>query len=394
MSEAGQQSDQVGAGVGTISSARAAGAGSAVDRTRPADRAWLAQAVRLIEADMQRSADTHLLRFPMPRCFADAGIDLYLKDESTHVTGSLKHRLARSLFLYALCSGALTERTTVIEASSGSTAVSEAYFARMIGLPFVAVMPASTSPEKIALITAQGGRCHLVDDPAAMYAESHRLAAECDGHYMDQFTYAERATDWRGNNNIAESIFAQLALERHPIPEWVVVGAGTGGTSATIGRFVRYRGYPTRLCVADPEGSAFFPAWRDGDPARTGTGSRIEGIGRPRVEPSFVGPIVDRMQRVPDAASVGMMRELETILGRRVGPSTGTSVWACFDLIAHLRETGVGGSIVTLLCDSGDRYAGTYFDDSWVAGQGWDLSPFRLAVREFMADGRWVGSAG
>jgi len=272
--------------------------------------------------------------------------------------------------------------------------VSEAYFARMIGLPFVAVMPASTSPEKIALITAQGGRCHLVDDPAAMYAESHRLAAECDGHYMDQFTYAERATDWRGNNNIAESIFAQLALERHPIPEWVVVGAGTGGTSATIGRFVRYRGYPTRLCVADPEGSAFFPAWRDGDPARTGTGSRIEGIGRPRVEPSFVGPIVDRMQRVPDAASVGMMRELETILGRRVGPSTGTSVWACFDLIAHLRETGVGGSIVTLLCDSGDRYAGTYFDDSWVAGQGWDLSPFRLAVREFMADGRWVGSAG
>ncbi len=140
---------------------------------------------------------------------------------------------------------------------------------------------------------------------------------------MDQFTYAERATDWRGNNNIAESIFAQLALERHPIPAWIVVGAGTGGTSATIGRFVRYRGHPTRLCVADPEGSAFFPGWRDGDPSRTGAPSRIEGIGRPRVEPSFVGPIVDRMQRVPDAASVGTMRELATILGRRVGPSPG-----------------------------------------------------------------------
>jgi cysteine synthase A len=370
------------------------GDGSVVDRTRPADRAWLAHAVRLIEADMQRSADTHLLRFPMPGCFADAGIDLYLKDESTHVTGSLKHRLARSLFLYALCNGALTERTTVIESSSGSTAVSEAYFARMIGLPFVAVMPARTSPEKIALIQAQGGRCHLVDDPAAIYAESRRLAAECDGHYMDQFTYAERATDWRGNNNIAESIFAQLSLERHPVPEWVVVGAGTGGTSATIGRYVRYRGYPTRLCVADPEGSAFFPAWRHADPTRTGTGSRIEGIGRPRVEPSFVGPVVDRMQRVPDAASVGLMRELETILGRRVGPSTGTSVWACFELIGQMRDAGVGGSIVTLLCDSGDRYAETYFDDGWVARQGWDLTPYRAAVRDFMADGRWAGLSG
>src|SRR6478752_3954405 len=244
-----------------------------VDRTRPADRAWLAHAVRLIEADMQRSADTHLLRFPLPGCFDEAGIDLYLKDESTHVTGSLKHRLARSLFLYALCNGWLTERTTVIESSSGSTAVSEAYFARMIGLPFVAVMPASTSREKIALIEAQGGRCHLVADPGTIYAESHRLARECGGHYMDQFTHAERATDWRGNNNIAESIFAQLSLERHPVPEWIVVGAGTGGTSATIGRYVRYRGDMPRLCVPDPEGSAFFPAWRDGNPAQLGSPS-------------------------------------------------------------------------------------------------------------------------
>ncbi len=368
------------------------GSVAVVDRSRPADRAWLAHAVRLIEADLQRSADTHLLRFPLPDCFADAGIDLYLKDESTHVTGSLKHRLARSLFLYALCNGWLTERTTVIESSSGSTAVSEAYFARMIGLPFVAVMPASTSPEKIALIQAQGGRCHLVQDPSAIYAESHRLAAACDGHYMDQFTYAERATDWRGNNNIAESIFAQLALERHPVPRWVVVGAGTGGTSATIGRYLRYRGHPTQLCVADPEGSAFFPGWRDDDPTRTGTPSRIEGIGRPRVEPSFIGSIVDRMHRVPDAASVATMRELETILGRRVGPSTGTSVWACLELINGLRDDGLDGSIVTLLCDSGDRYAGTYFDDDWVAARGWDLGPYRAAVRDFLANGRWTRS--
>ncbi len=83
---------------------------------------------------------------------------MYLKDESVHPTGSLKHRLARSLFLYGLCNGWITEGTTIVEASSGSTAVSEAYFARFLGLPFIAVMPASTSPEKIALIEAQGGR--------------------------------------------------------------------------------------------------------------------------------------------------------------------------------------------------------------------------------------------
>jgi cysteine synthase A len=73
-----------------------------------------------------------------------------------HPTGSLKHRLARSLFLYGLCNGWITERTTIVEASSGSTAISEAYFARFLELPCVAVMPTSTSPEKVALIEGYG----------------------------------------------------------------------------------------------------------------------------------------------------------------------------------------------------------------------------------------------
>ena len=111
---------------------------SDVDRSDLAARAWVDRAVAAVEADAQRSADTHLLRFPLP---PEWGVDLYLKDESTHPTGSLKHRLARSLFLYGLCNGWILEGTTVVEASSGSTAVCEAYFARLLGLPFVAVMP-------------------------------------------------------------------------------------------------------------------------------------------------------------------------------------------------------------------------------------------------------------
>ena len=96
---------------------------SDVDRSDPGGRAWVERAVSLVEADAHRSADTHLLVYPLP---LEWGVDLYLKDESTHPTGSLKHRLARSLFLYALCSGQLHEGSTVVEASSGSTAVSGA----------------------------------------------------------------------------------------------------------------------------------------------------------------------------------------------------------------------------------------------------------------------------
>jgi cysteine synthase A len=359
-----------------------------LDLCSESQRAWVTEAIRKVEADANRSADTHLLPFPLP---AEWGIDLYLKDESVHPTGSLKHRLARSLFFYALCNGWIREGTPVVEASSGSTAVSEAYFARMLGLPFIAVMPANTSPEKIELIEFQGGKCHLVHDPAQVYAEARRLAHGISGHFMDQFTYAERATDWRGNNNIAESIFEQMALERYPVPSWIVVGAGTGGTSATIGRYVRYKCFRTKLCVVDPENSAFYDGWACGDTGFTvDRGSRIEGIGRPRVEPSFVPSIVDRMVRVPDAASVAAMRVASGLLGRRIGGSTGTNLWGAFGLIAEMRQTGETGSVVTLLCDGGERYAHTYFDDDWVAGQGMDLAPYTVTVRRFLATGEWT----
>ncbi|MCW2809857.1 MAG: cysteine synthase [Friedmanniella sp.] len=352
-------------------------------------RAWTAWAINEVEADTNRSADTHLHVFPLP---PDWGVRLYLKDESVHPTGSLKHRLARSLVLYGLCNGWITEGTTLVEASSGSTAVSEAYFARLLGLPFVAVMPSSTVTEKCSLIEFYGGRCHLVEDPSTIAAEAAALAAATGGHYLDQFTYAERATDWRGNNNIAESLFAQLSREPSPIPTWVVVGAGTGGTSATIGRYLRLKTHPTRLCVVDPENSAFHRAWTSGDSTVRATGSRIEGIGRPRMEPSFVPSVVDRMIAVPDAASIAAMRWCSRRLDRWVGGSTGTNVWGALQLVGEMRAAGVRGSVATLLCDDGRRYARTYYDDAWVARQGWDLAPHEAVLEEFLATGTWPGS--
>ncbi|MEU7133327.1 PLP-dependent cysteine synthase family protein [Streptomyces sp. NPDC046261] len=360
-----------------------------VDRSDPAYRAWLKEAVRKVQADANRSADTHLLRFPLPQ---EWGIDLYFKDESTHPTGSLKHRLARSLFLYGLCNGWIRPEASVIEASSGSTAVSEAYFAQLIGVPFIAVMPRTTSREKCRLIEFHGGRCHFVDDPRAMYEEAALLARRSGGHYIDQFTYAERATDWRGNNNIAESIYSQLRLERYPEPAWIVATAGTGGTSATIARYIRYMQYDTRVCVADPENSCFFDGWRDHDPAaRSDRGSRIEGIGRPRMEPSFVPGAIDRMMKVPDAASVAAVRALEHAIGRKAGGSTGTGLWSSLKIVAEMVGEGRTGSVVTLICDPGERYLDKYFSDAWLFEQGLDIQPYAMTISTFLATGRWHG---
>ncbi|MGC4027117.1 MAG: PLP-dependent cysteine synthase family protein [Mesorhizobium sp.] len=348
-------------------------------------REWTDEAVARIEADARRSADTHLWKLPLP---ALAGIDIYLKDELTHPTGSLKHRLARSLFLYALCNGLIREGSAVVEASSGSTAVSEAYFARMIGVPFYAVMPRTTSKEKIAAIEHHGGNCHFIDDGRRLYAEATELAERLGGHYIDQFTFAERATDWRGNNNIAESIFEQMRAEAHPVPAWIVMSAGTGGTSATIGRFIRYKRHATRLSVVDVEFSAFFDGYTKGDSAcRCERSTRIEGIGRPRVEPSFVPGVIDHMARIPDAVSLAAMRVLSRLLGRRVGGSTGTNFAGVCLKAAQMREHGESGSIVSLICDSGERYAHTYHNDDWLAANDLYTGEYEHRFETFLAGG-------
>ncbi len=360
--------------------------GQLSDSQRRQDRTWSQEAVRRIDADFRRSADTHLIPIRLP---GFEGIDVYFKDESSHPTGSLKHRLARSLFLYGLCNGWLSEGTTVVEASSGSTAISEAYFAQLLGLAFVAVMPATTSPEKIQAIEFYGGTCYLVKDPQTVYAEAQRVADDVGGHYLDQFTYAERATDWRANNNIAESIFEQMAAEPHPIPRWLVAGAGTGGTAATLGRFVRYQGYPTEICCPDPEHSVFFDAFRAND--RTliaATGSRIEGIGRPRVEASFVPEVIDLMCKIPDCWSLGAMREFSRRLGRVVGGSTGTNLVGVLCVAQHMLDNNESGSIVTLICDSGDRYRATYFADDWLESHGLECGDPQADIAGWMDTGR------
>jgi len=346
--------------------------------TGASERAWLREALATLQREAARSADTHLLRLEFP---GFPGIGFYFKDEAAHPSGSLKHRLARSLYLYALCNGRLRECQEVVDASSGSTAISEAWFARLLGLRFTAVMPACTAPGKIHDVRALGGHCDLIDDPASTQAHvaAHVARGAC---CLDQFGLAERATDWRGNNNIAESILAQLSREPHPEPAWIVCGAGTGGTSATIGRYLRYRGLATRLCVAEPTGGAFAVGWRTRDmDAHATQPTLIEGIGRARVEPSFLFDVVDEVIEVDDTTSIAATWLLQELFGFRHGGSSGTNLAACLQLATRMRERGETGSIVSLLCDRGERYDQTLYDAQWLATHGIDPQPTLRALR-------------
>lgn len=337
---------------------------------RTCDLSWIRHSVHTLEREKQRSGEPPLLDLGIG---SDLGVEIYLKDESSHPSGSLKHRLARALFLHAICSGWIGADTTIVEASSGSTAVSEAWFARLLGLRFVAVMPVGTAPAKIHAIEALGGECVLVASAGDAPTVAKRIASR-GGHYMDQFRYAERATPWTGPDNIASAVIDQMNLEDSPHPHWFVVGAGTGGTATTIGRAIRHRGLDSRVCVVDPPGSRLLEQWSGcpvEDPSAT---TVIEGIGRPRFEDSFVTTVVDAMVRVPDGASLAGMGMLNRLLARRCGGSSGTNLVGALLVAREMYANGCTGSIVTVLCDSGDRYTETLYSPDWLASRHLDTA--------------------
>lgn len=156
---------------------------------------------------------------------------------------------------------------------------------------------------------------------------------------------------------------------------------GTGGTTATLGRFVRYQRHATQIAACDPENSVFFDYFVSGDrDLRLNCGSRIEGIGRPRVEASFLRHAVDAMLQVPDLGSIVAIHELEVRMGRRVGGSTGTNFIAALSLALEMQAKNQSGSIVVILCDGGERYRHSYYDSNWLSKNGFDLDAGQQAL--------------
>jgi cysteine synthase A len=103
--------------------------------------------------------------------------------------------------------------------------------------------------------------------------------------------------------------------------------------------------------------------------------------------------VVDGVVAVPDAASLAALPVLERLLGRRCGGSTGTNLVAAAALMSGMRARGETGSVVTLLCDGGERYRHTYYDPAWVAARGLDLAPHAQRLERFLAEGPWAPEA-
>ncbi|TNF66086.1 MAG: pyridoxal-phosphate dependent enzyme [Gammaproteobacteria bacterium] len=352
---------------------------------------WARNSLYKLSEDSQKNLETNLIKIDLP---FTSKVKIYLKDESSNTTGSLKYRLAKSLFAHAVLQGKLTKNSTVIDASSGNTAISEAYFAKLLDLPYIAVMVKSTSKQKIDRIKKYKGRCYLIEKEQNDVAVAEALAEEItDGYFMNQFESAKQVFGISYSDNFGDEILDQMKSEDNPIPNWFICGVGTGGTAQSLTECILKNSISTKLCIVDSEFSAYYQGYlTNSKNFTTSQISRIEGIGRRQISPSFNSAFIDKMIKVPDAASIAAIHFIKEVLGLKVGGSTGTNIYSAFLLAYEMYCSSKEGSIVTLCCDSGDLYNDTYYNNHWVTKELVDFDFYYNQIKNFYKYGKWQSS--
>jgi len=274
---------------------------------------------------------------------AAAGADIFGKAEFINATGSVKDRPAREMILAAEQAGELSPGATLVEATSGNTGISLAMIAAVRGYRCVLVMPEDMSLERRYLLKAYGAEIVLTPAQEGMAGAVQRAKEIVR---TTELAYMPSQFDNPNNPRSHERTTAAELLEQcERRIDVFVAGVGTGGTVSGVGRALK-RGLASVVVVAvEPQNSAVLSG---GAPGLHG----IQGLGAGFVPENFDRSVVDEVVTVGDLAAERMVRRLSAEEGLLVGPSSGANVHAAVELAAR----HPGARIVTILCDSGERY--------------------------------------
>jgi cysteine synthase A len=294
------------------------------------------------------------------------GCEILGKAEFMNPGGSVKDRAALGILQEAEASGELRPGGTVVEGTAGNTGIGLAHLCNARGYRCLIVIPDTQSAEKIGLLRSLGAEVRTV--PAVPYADpgnyvklSGRIAAETPGAvWANQFdNLANRRAHYASTGpEIWEQCEGRLDA-------WVAA-TGTGGTYAGTALFLKERDPRIRCVLADPHGSALH-AWATRGQLVSEGSSVTEGIGNSRVTANLEGAPIDDAVRIDDQSALETIYGLLWREGLFMGGSVGINVAAALETA---RRLGPGHRIVTVLCDSGDRYRSRLYDRDWLAGRG------------------------
>jgi len=319
--------------------------------------------------------NTPLIRLDGP---SDAtGCEILGKAEFLNPGGSVKDRAALNIVREAEADGSLKPGGSIVEGTAGNTGIGLALVGGALGYDVIIVMPRTQSEEKKAAIRSFGAR--LIEVDAAPFSSPNHFV-----HYSRRL--AEELNESQPNGAIWANQFDNLANKRaHALttgPEiWAQTGGdidgficavGSGGTLAGVADALRAHKPDIAIGAADPAGAALFNYYTKGE--LKGEGSSItEGIGVNRITGNLEGLAVDHVYRIEDAEMLPILFDLVKTEGLSLGGSAGINIAGAMRLA---RDLGPGKTIVTMLCDSGARYAGKLFNPDFLSSRGLPVPPW------------------
>jgi len=293
-----------------------------------------------------------------------------LKMEYLNPAGSVKDRMAYYIIKAGEKSGALKKDDILVDNSSGNAAVAVSMIAASLGYKAIFAVSDKTSQEKIDLIKAYGADVIITptqakwDDPESCYMRAFELGQKPGYFYISQYhnqLNVEAHYEFTGPE-IWEDTEGQITH--------LVTGMGTGGTISGTGKYLKEKNPDVQVIGVDPEGSMFYDMVKHNRTDVELFPCKVEGIGTDMVVRAFHKEYVDDVIRVSDNNAFKTARKLARIEGILSGGSTGAHLWASMKLAQTLNQDSV---IVTLACDSGQRYLTKMYSDQWMLKQGFDL---------------------
>jgi cysteine synthase A len=319
--------------------------------------------------------NTPLVR--LKRASEETGCEILGKAEFLNPGQSVKDRAALSIVRTAMAEGRLEPGGTVVEGTAGNTGIGLALVGSVLGLRTVIVIPETQSAEKKEALRLMGAE--LVEVPAVPYRNpnnyvklSGRLAetmAQSEPHgaiWANQFdNVANRQAHIDGT---AREIFEQTGGK----VDGFVCAVGSGGTLAGVGLGLKALKPDVKIGLADPHGAALYSWYTSGELKAEGS-SITEGIGQGRITANLDGAPVDFACRISDEEAVSIVFDLLEHEGLCLGGSSGVNIAGAKALA---RELGPGHTIVTVLCDYGNRYASKLFNPAFLRSKSLPVPAF------------------
>ena len=311
------------------------------------------------------------------RASAETGCAILGKAEFMNPGGSVKDRAALAIVKAAVAAGELRPGGMIVEGTAGNTGIGLCLVANAMGFQTLIVIPETQSQEKKDMLRMCGA--HLIEVPAVPYANpdnyvkvSGRLAERLAREHPEGAIWANQFDNLANRAGHFSATGPEIFEQTAGKIDGFVCSVGTGGTLAGVGMALKQRNSGIRIALADPHGSALHHFYAHG--ALKADGSSItEGIGQGRITANLEGAPVDVAYRIDDARALELVFDLAEHEGMLLGGSSGINVAGAIEMA---RQMGPGHTIVTILCDSGARYASKLYNPLFLQGKGLPVPPW------------------